>query len=439
MSLIRKISIQDLKPGMRILDSGISWFSQPFLYSSPCLIENEEQIKEIESNGFTRAYVDLSNFPEVALKYPLPDEELKDDASEYQATTEVTVEEREDRGPRIWKSPDREYDPRDRLDREEERPQVSLAVELPVAKQIYESSLAIVRNFIKAPNIKHIPSLVEESKPFMDSLLGSLDRNPMAILSLTKLRRADEYTWSHCVNVAILAMLFCDKQRYPKKLTTTMGMAGLFHDIGKTQIPGHILNFPGKLSEQAFKIMTHHPTIGYEIVRNVPNIPKEVVDGVYQHHERLNGKGYPNNLSGDEISETGKLLAVVDVYDALSSRRPYKGPLPQHKCLSIIYSMREEELDPYYVDRFIRCLNIYPLASAVELSNGFRGVVAMINEGAPMLPVVIVTQDNHKANMAPRVVDLSSCQSLYIDHGISMDELGVDPVELLKRFCPQAQ
>ena len=131
--------------------------------------------------------------------------------------------------------------------------------------------------------------------------------------------------------------------------------------------------------------------------------------------------------------------AVVDVYDALSSRRPYKGPLPQHKCLSIIYSMREEELDPYYVDRFIRCLNIYPLASAVELSNGFRGVVAMINEGAPMLPVVIVTQDNHKANMAPRVVDLSSCQSLYIDHGISMDELGVDPVELLKRFCPQAQ
>ena len=83
--------------------------------------------------------------------------------------------------------------------------------------------------------------------------------------------------------------------------------------------------------------------------------------------------------------------------------------------------------------------SIYPLASAVELSNGFRGVVAMINEGAPMLPVVIVTQDNHKANMAPRVVDLSSCQSLYIDHGISMDELGVDPVELLKRFCPQAQ
>ena len=434
MGLIRKILIQDLKPGMRILDSGISWFSQPLLYSSPGLIEDAAQIKELEKAGFKAAYVDLSDFPDVAAKYPAPDEVLN--AAKDSADTRRILQEADEEDSRAWIGL-HDQAPEEKNSRQAEEPQTSLAMELPVARQIYKRSLSVIRDFIKAPNIKHIPSLVEDSKPFMASLLGSLTRNPAAILSLTRLCQADEYTWSHCVNVAILAMLYCNKQRYPKELATTMGLAGLFHDIGKTQIPGRILNYPGKLSPQAFQIMTHHPGIGYKIIRGVPDIPKEVVDGVYQHHERMRGTGYPNRLVEDEISETGKLLAVIDVYDALSSRRPYKEPLPQHKCLSIIYSMREKELSPYYVDRFIRCLNIYPLASAVELSNGLRGVVVKINDATPLLPVVVVTQDRHKRDIPPRVLDLSAHPSLHIDRGVGADELGVEPAELLRRFCQE--
>jgi len=186
------------------------------------------------------------------------------------------------------------------------------------------------------------------------------------------------------------------------------GMGGLLHDIGKLRTPLEILNKPGKLTDEEFAIMRAHPDHGREILEANPGIPAAVIDVAFTHHERLHGHGYPRGLKADEISLWSKMVAIVDVYDAITSNRIYHDGMNATEALTRMYEWRERDFDPVLLEQFTQCIGIYPIGTLVELHGGEVGIVISTNPELRLRPKVLVVLDEEKRPYYPtRVVDLA--------------------------------
>ena len=271
---------------------------------------------------------------------------------------------------------------------------------------------------------KELP--LESGYKIVDDIFDSITRNYNAILGLVKLRRRDEYTYTHCINVCVLASLLAVHVGHPPEVTKKIGLAGLFHDIGKAHIADEILNKKGRLTAEEFMIMKKHPELGLRHVKG-SNLPEEIINGIYEHHEKLNGTGYPRGLKGDEISETARIISIVDIYDALTSRRVYKDPMLPHQALCLMYSMRGEELDERLLSYFIRSQGIYPVGSVVELSSGWRGVVIQINPEKPLAPQVALVRTPTGQLKPGEVVNLNEQPQIKVTRVMTPAEAGIDP------------
>jgi HD-GYP domain-containing protein (c-di-GMP phosphodiesterase class II) len=154
--------------------------------------------------------------------------------------------------------------------------------------------------------------------------------------------------------------------------------------------------------------MNSHPTLGFEQIKNMPGVIPEIPLGMLHHHERHGGGGYPVGLSGDGISRVGYIVALADVYDALTSKRVYKDGMPPHKALGIMYEMRDKELHPGMLTDFIRMLGVYPIGSLVEMTDGSLGVVSSGNTDTPLKPIVTLVRDAGNKPLPDIVIDLTS-------------------------------
>jgi HD-GYP domain-containing protein (c-di-GMP phosphodiesterase class II) len=168
------------------------------------------------------------------------------------------------------------------------------------------------------------------------------------------------------------------------------------------------LNKPGKLTQREFKIMQGHALEGYKVLQDNKGIHPEVLRGVAEHHERLDGRGYPKNISGENIGFASRILAVVDVYDALTSKRVYKPAIAPSKALGMLYRSRGEKFCPAYVEVFIKSLGVYPMGSFVRLTNGEYGVVVNVDAMEPLKPKVKIVFDAKMRSCPSRIVDLAS-------------------------------
>ena len=396
--MYHKIDANSLCAGMYTINTGVSWLQHPYLYTQEGEL-TQADISRLTNDGFTEAYIDLSRCRPGTLPPELE-----------RLVPSVTAD---DDVPQFLPPP----------------PKVTIAEEMPKARMVFRSSLNMAKDMLDG--VRRGSFDLPSAEPVVENILNSLDRNAEALLSLCKLRQTDDYTYTHCVNASVMSTIFARGLGLSADSLHSIGMGGLFHDIGKTMLPQQILNAPRRLNDKEMEIMRRHPQLGLDYLVDHNILDQDVLHIVIQHHEQYCGQGYPNKLPGDNISLPGRIAAVVDVFDALSSRRVYKEPMPLSKALSILYSMRGKEFFPGMVERFIRLLGVYPVGSAVELEDGSHAVVSAANMTAPLKPTVILVRDKDGKSLDKKECALADSASPAIVRSITADELGEDPADVL--------
>ncbi|MDR0827205.1 MAG: HD-GYP domain-containing protein [Desulfovibrio sp.] len=394
---LKHLQVHELKVGMYVADSGISWTNRPYLFVKTGLIESEDDIRQIINDGYIEAYIDPSH--SVAYTDPQPLEQNPDIA---------------------------DSSPTPPL-----KPKVPLAEEIQNAAEVQSDTVVYVRSFMS--DIRTGKLDMAPASGFMEKIMESVDRNVNAMMSLCRLRSVDSYTYMHCVNVSVFTSMFARYTGMNKQEVLCAGLAGLFHDLGKALVPTEILNAPRRLSPQERTVMNSHPSLGYEQVKNIPGVIPEVPLGMLHHHEKYDGTGYPSGLSGDAISGTGYMVALADIYDALTSKRVYKDGMSPHRALGVMYEMRGKDLHPEMLDRFIRMIGVYPVGSVVEMSDGSWGVVSAVNLDEPIKPSITLIRDA-KGKVLPDILcDLASPDNkLKIARCAPAGTTGINPAQVLQ-------
>lgn len=230
--------------------------------------------------------------------------------------------------------------------------------------------------------------LASATNSIAKDLIDAIDSNDAIAIDINELKTSDEYTFKHSVDVATISMILAKQLGLSQKEIYEIGVAGLLHDIGKTKIPPEILNKPGKLDDSEFAVMKQHSVFGYKMLRDNPEFSTEIPLAVLQHHEKMNGKGYPLGAAKPQITPYAKFLSVADIYDALVTERPYKKAFSQRTAVEIMMSMTNE-LDMTALKSFLESMILYPVGTVVELSNGEKAKVVKNNPHYILRPVVV--------------------------------------------------
>src|SRR3990167_335848 len=250
-----------------------------------------------------------------------------------------------------------------------ERPaRASMAEELRQAAQLcHRSSEAVTTMFAEA-RLGHALQ-AERCLPLVDDITRSVYRNPGALVSLARLKTADDYSYMHSVAVCALMVALAHQMGMDDADSREAGLAGLLHDLGKAAMPLNILNKPAKLTDSEFDIIRTHPERGYRMLQEGRGASEVAMDVCLHHHERIDGRGYPHRLAGDKLSTFSRMGAVCDVYDAITSNRPYKAGWDPSESISRMASWKGQ-FDPIVFQHFVRSLGIYPNGSLVRLASG---------------------------------------------------------------------
>lgn len=253
-------------------------------------------------------------------------------------------------------------------------PPVSLNEELVIARTIKAEALNTMQRVIdviaqgKEIDIDSVFELVEK-------MTSSITRNRDALPLLLRLRSKDEYTLMHSISVGSLVMAFCNFCGLAHDTATNMAVGALLHDVGKLQLPLHILNKPGRLNPQEMDIVKKHTIFSADVMAFSKDLPFEAFDVGLHHHERNDGSGYPHGLKGDAIGFAAKITAICDVFDAITSDRCYKTGISELAGLKTLYNLSASHFEKNLTYKFIKMIGVYPIGTCVRLDNDQIGVV----------------------------------------------------------------
>ena len=406
--MLRKITIDQLKVGMYVESVDKSWLDVPFFRRK---ITSEEQIEKLRKYYINEVNIDTDRGVDLARD---------------QSETVVAVMEE----PLPRDSGESETDQADRA----KIVPAKYEEEIPVAKQAYTQAITSVSEFLREARAGRMTS-EQEMKDVVSGLVDSCMRNDDALISLTKLLSHDEYTFGHSVNVTIFTLALAKALGLEHSQLQELGESTLVHDVGKMLIPTELLNKPGKLTPEEFEVVKQHADLGAKFLRENFPAHESLALVAQDHHERLDGSGYPFGKSGDEISQWGQIAMIADVYDALTSDRCYKAGVPPAQAVALIYRL-SEEFNPLYVERFIECVGIYPIGSLVRLNNGDVGLVSRTHHDDLLRPDVSVIYQGGRRLKRPRLVSLNETDEAG-DHRLKIvdilqpDAFGVDPARQL--------
>lgn len=404
--MIKKVRVEDLRVGMYIHDLNCGWLSHRF-WRNRFLIRSETDLAHIKGLGVHEVYIDTDK---------------GDDLPEAPTEGEV-VEQLERELKEVAEQS------KDRLQ------PATLAQERVQAQRIHAQALQVISGLMQDARLG-LPIQIDETRAVISELVGSIFRNQNALLALGRIRHADRYTFEHSVNVAVLMVAFARELGLAPELIETIGMGALLHDIGKTKTPDAILNKPGRLTDEEFAIMRSHVVHSREILARIPEFPPIALAVAAEHHERVDGTGYPEGKSGEAISLYGRMAAIVDVYDAITSDRVYHRGIEPHQALRKLLEWSRYHLDPELVRHFIRCVGIYPVGSLVRLESQRLAVVLENRRANVQEPLVRVVMDARWRRFLPvEDLDLSRKVRGVKDRIIGAEDpahWGIDCEEILR-------
>ncbi|MBY5922786.1 HD-GYP domain-containing protein [Ferrimonas balearica] len=305
----------------------------------------------------------------------------------------------------------------------------SLKEELPRARKLYNRARQLQQRMMHDVKLGKQLEL-EPVEQMADQFIDSVFRNSSALNCLRLIKDKDDYLLEHSIGVAILMTLFARQLGYSGSVLHKICVGSLLHDIGKVMIPVEILNKPGKLTDEEFAIMRSHAAHSRDIIKSTPGISPISLDVAAMHHEKLDGTGYPEGLQGDSITTYGRMIAICDIYDAITADRIYHKGAPPTVALKRLLEMTPHQLDRELVQEFIQCIGVYPAGTMVELSSGLLAVVQESNEGKPLKPIVkAVYNPNSRTHIMATLLDLSSphCKEQIVravnprDHRLELD------------------
>lgn len=258
-------------------------------------------------------------------------------------------------------------------------------------------------------SIEHRNSTIEANintlSDVVNSILDSVLENNDTVVNMMDLKTFDDYTYLHSVNVTLLALVIGAALELNRYDMVKLGLSAILHDIGKVFVPKTVVNKPGKLSDQEFTIMKTHSTQGYQYLKDDYDFPMASYVGVLQHHERYDGTGYPLKLAGTKIHLFGRIIAISDVYDALTSNRPYRKAMLPSEAFEYILANGNIHFDPALVTCFTRKIAVYPVGTTIQLSNGCTGIVMENYTDSFMRPKVKIFRQGVK-DVTPYIVDM---------------------------------
>lgn len=259
------------------------------------------------------------------------------------------------------------------------------------------------------------PHLGKDFRRVLDMIIDELKEHEQAMFMLNTIHVSDHYLFQHSLNVSIYAIMLGTALGYTYDQLRVLGLGAMLHDIGKTLVPQEILLKPDKLTEEEMRIMRRHPEDGFRMLKDNPNIPLIAAHCALQHHERLDGSGYPRGMKGDEIHDYAKLLGIVDTFDAMTTHRVYKPAALPHEAVEVLYAGAGRLYDAHMIQLFRDRVAIYPPGTTVELNTGEIGIVVDINTSLPHRPVVrIITDENGQELKEPYEIDISKKLNIVI-------------------------
>jgi len=256
---------------------------------------------------------------------------------------------------------------------------------------------------------KGIQNIQEQVDQIVDEVLNSKS----LMINMIDMKAFDDYTYHHSVNVAVISIVIGVALGLKRSELCNLGYGALLHDIGKVFIRKEILNKPGKLTEEEFEFIKRHPSEGYAYISNEFNMPYAALSAILFHHEKYDGTGYPNGLIGNAIPLFGRIITLADVYDALTSERPYRPALLPSEAMEYIMASMGSLFDPSLVNLFIRKVAPYPNGTIVRLSNRMLGIVIENYEDFCMRPKLRVFHDGNSM-ITPFELNLADSEALNI-------------------------
>lgn len=388
-----KIHVSGLQIGMHVCDLDRPWLETPFLIQGFTL----ENVQEIETVQGVCEYVYID---EVQDTWVPP---------EVRGTIEAKKK------PRFIH-------------------QVAAKKELANTEAFHQEARNITRTVLddlrlgNALNVKAVKETVSEC-------VYSIIRNPNALMWLSQIKNKDDYTAEHSLNVAVLSITLGRQVGLEEDDLEKLGLCGMLHDIGKTRVPIEVLNKEGALTAEEFALMRSHPVEGKNILLGNHSVYHGAVDVCHNHHETLNGTGYPRGLNEKAINPFTRMVTIADVYDAITSDRCYKRGKSSLEALKILYGGRGTQFDANLVIEFINCIGLYPVGSIVALKNGCVGIVVSNNYVNRRLPRIHILLDENKNKIDRYVLDLAKLKSSNDLEGYAITQIlrsGDHGVSLLK-------
>ena len=380
----RQINVLDLKLGMHVSELDRPWIETPFLIQG-FLLRDDQEIQQLR-NLCKYVYID-----ELQSKVEVDETNL----------TPVTIEEKSEPGLKVDTS--RASAAKKALARGGSiadlpwppEPRVNFVEALEEAREVHQKMGAVVNSLYNSIHRNKIPEF-DQVEDVVTDVVSSLDRNEYALEWMTQIKDKDQFESQHAVNVSIFAIKLGRHLGLHEDILKTLGMCGLLHDVGKIKIPDRILMKPGALTEDEMGIMQRHPEVGVTILKQTPNVPLEIISVCERHHERMDGRGYPSQLTGQRLDLLTRIVSIADAYDAITSENHYNPGFSASHAMSELYRAKNKAYDAELVDAFIRAIGVFPVGTVIETHSGEVGIVVSTNDANKLNPSVIMVLNSKK-------------------------------------------